>query len=77
MVTICLPTSLISILANICTDSAVNSVNIDDKLHEWLIKLARNSFVSGRNAFLLEYIIGETLPKLPTEYQPIPFFDDF
>jgi hypothetical protein len=41
------------------------------------IKLARYSFVSGRNAFILQYITEGTLPKLPTEYQPIPFFDDF
>jgi hypothetical protein len=39
--------------------------------------LARYSFVSGRNAFILEYITEGTLPKLPTEYQPILFFDDF
>jgi hypothetical protein len=65
--------SFISISADLCTDSALNKVKIGDKL----LTLARYSFVSGRNAFILEYITGGTLPKLPPEYQPILFFDDF
>jgi hypothetical protein len=32
-----LVTSLITISANLCTDSAVNKVKIDDKLLEWLL----------------------------------------
>jgi hypothetical protein len=36
MVGIGLLTSFISISANLCTDSALNKVKIDDKLLEWL-----------------------------------------
>jgi hypothetical protein len=66
-------TSFISISADLCTDSALDKVKKDEKL----LTLARYSFVSGRNAFILEYITEGTLSMLPTEYQPILFLDDF
>jgi hypothetical protein len=69
-------TTLITISANLCADSAVNKVKIDDKLLEWLLN-SRVTHLFLANAFILEYITDGTLPKLPTEYQPILYFDDF